>query len=138
MVRAGLASVDPDGDTGLSTEFVFELPRGYVDPRGRTHRKGRMRLATARDEISPQADPRVRDNPAYLTVLLLARTVTGLGQVGRIDTDVIEDLFAADLAFLQDLYRRINQPGQLYTDVRCPSCSHEFPVDPTGDLVGES
>lgn len=138
MARPGLASVEAAEDSGLSTEFTFELPRGYVDGRGKAHRRGRMRLATARDEILPQTDPRVRDNPAYLTVVLLSRTVVSLGDLERIDTYVIEDLFAADLAFLQDLYRRINQPGRLYTDVRCPSCSHEFPVDPAGDVLGES
>ena len=96
-----------------------------------------MRLATARDEIAPQSDPRVRDNPAYLTVLLLARTVVQLGDLDRVGTDVVEDLFAADLAFLQDHYRRINQAGRSHTDVRCPSCSHNFPVDLAGEAVGE-
>ena len=134
----GLASVGAEHDNQLATEFPFVLPRGYVDDRGRKHRDGRMRLATARDEIAPQADPRVRDNPAYLTVLLLARTVSSLGNVDRVDTEVIEGLFAADLAFLQDFYRRINQPGRFYTEVRCPSCSHEFPVDLAGDALGES
>ena len=32
-----------------------------------------MRLATARDEILPLRDPRVQDNEAYLTIILLAR-----------------------------------------------------------------
>ena len=138
MARTELVSVGAERGTGLSTEIPFVLPRGYVDGRGRTHREGRMRLATARDEIAPQADPRVRDNPAYLTVLLLARTVTALGDLDRIDCDVVEELFAADLAFLQDLYQRVNQPGRFYTDVRCPSCSHQFPVDLAGEAVGES
>lgn len=135
---AEVASIARDSGTQLSTEFSFVLPRGYADSRGALHRAGRMRLATARDEIAPQADPRVRENPAFLTVLLLARTVSSLGDLDRIDTDVIEGMYAADLAYLQDLYRRINQPGRFYTDVRCPSCSHEFPVDLAGDALGES
>ena len=127
---------------GLQTEYDFLLPRGYVDRRGRTHREGTMRLATARDEIAPQADPRVRDNPAYLTVLLLTRTVTRIKGVETVDTEVIEDLFAADLAFLQDLYRRINQRGDTPTDLHCPSCGHGFAADiaatpSAGDAVGE-
>jgi hypothetical protein len=138
MTMPGLASVGSERDSQLVTEFPFVLPRGYVDERGRNHREGRIRLATARDEIAPQADPRVRENPAYLTVLLLGRTVTSLGDIDRIDPAVIEGMYAADLAFLQDLYRRINQPGHFYTDVRCPACSHEFPVDLAGDALGES
>ena len=138
MANAALAALRTDQDAGLHTAFPFVLPRGYVDRRGRTHREGLMRLATARDEIAPQADPRVRENPAYLTVLLLARTVTHLDGVEHVDTEVIEDLFASDLAFLQDLYRRINQQGSTHADVRCPSCQHEFPVDLAGDAVGES
>jgi hypothetical protein len=132
---AGLSSADP---APLRTEYPFVLPRGYVDPAGEVHRSGVMRLATARDEIAPQTDPQVRQNPAYLTVLLLSRTVTRLGRLGRIDAEVIEGLFASDLAFLQDLYRRINQQGHTEADVRCPGCGQEFSVDVSGDASGGS
>lgn len=123
---------------GLQTEFPFELPRGYVDRRGRVHRRGAMRLATARDEISPQADPRVRANPAYLTVVLLARTIVDLDGVQEVDVDVVEQLFAADLAFLQDFYRRINQAGAGDREAQCPQCSHRFTLDLAGEAMGES
>jgi hypothetical protein len=113
------------------------LPRGYVDEQGVVHREGIMRLATARDEITTQTDPRVRQNPAYLTVLLLSRTVTRLGQVREPDTLVIENLFASDLAFLQDLYRRINNDGHTEIAVDCPSCGSSFAVDMAGDAPGE-
>lgn len=93
---------------GLQTEFEFTLPRGYVDSSGTLHKKGRMRLATAMDEIAPLRDPRVRANQAYLVIILLARVISQLGTVEMIDTGVIENLFSADLAFLQDFYRRIN------------------------------
>ncbi|HWA83413.1 MAG TPA: hypothetical protein VG820_08280 [Fimbriimonadaceae bacterium] len=93
---------------GLQTEFEFTLPRGYVDSHGTLHKKGRMRLATAMDEIAPLRDPRVKANQAYLVIILLARVVTQLGSVETIDTGVIENLFSADLSFLQDFYRRIN------------------------------
>src|SRR5688572_22861540 len=106
----------------LRTEYPFVLPRGFVDDSGTVHREGSMRLATARDEILPQRDPRVRENEAYLTVLLLARTVTRLGTVGSISPATIEGLFASDLAFLQDLYRRINQEGTTHAAVTCPAC----------------
>lgn len=122
----------------LQTEFVFELPRGFSDEEGTLHRKGRMRLATARDEIMPLRDPRVRDNEAYLTVLLLARVVTELGTVPSISPAVIEGLFASDLAFLQDLYRRVNQDGHTNAHLTCPECKHEFMVDVASGRVGES
>ena len=121
---------------GLQTEFQFTLPRGFVDDAGTVHRDGTMRLATARDEIYPQTDHRVRENPAYLTVLLLTRTVTRLGSLSEVDSYVIENLFASDLAFLQDLYRRINQEGHTQAAVTCPSCNHDFTVDVAGDASG--
>jgi hypothetical protein len=124
--------------TGLQTEYRFVLPRGYLDDAGRLHTEGTMRLATARDEVYPQSDYRVRDNPAYLSILLLTRTVTKLGTLSEVDTYVIENLFASDLAFLQELYRRINQEGHTSAVVTCPSCHHEFTVDLSGDAKGES
>lgn len=96
---------------GLQTEFEFTLPRGYIDSEGTLHKKGKMRLATAMDEIAPMRDPRVRSNQAYLVIILLARVVTQLGTIEVIDTGTVENLFSADLAFLQDFYRRINEIG---------------------------
>lgn len=143
MTGAGVAGAVPAGGPaspleGLSTEYPFTLPRGYVDSSGVLHREGVMRLATARDEISPQSDSRVRSNPAYLTVLLLERTIVRLGTLPEVGGYVIEGLFASDLAFLQDLYRRINQDGHTTTEVDCPSCGHGFAVDVAGDAPGES
>ena len=93
---------------GLQTEYRFTLPKGYVDSYGNLHRKGTMRLATARDEIQPLRDPRVKENEAYLTVILLARVITELGDVDTINPKVVEGFFAADLNYLQDFYRIIN------------------------------
>ena len=90
------------------TEYDFTLPQGFLDEDGTLHREGTMRLATAADEIVPLKDPRVQKNPAYLVVILLARVVTRLGDVRAITTNTVERLFVADLAFLQDLYNRIN------------------------------
>ncbi len=129
---AGEAHVDP-----LRTEFEFELPRGYLDSAGTLHRRGSMRLATARDELVPLHDDRVRENPAYLTVVLLARVITRLGTIGDVHAGVVENLFASDLAFLQDLYRRVNQEGHTRVAVACPSCRHEFTVDVAGGRPGE-
>lgn len=131
-------SGQPDSTGLLRTSFEFELPRGYVDASGTVHRTGSMRLATARDELVPLADDRVRDNAAYLTVVLLARVVERIGSVNDVHTGIIENLFASDLAFLQDLYRRVNQEGHARTSAKCPSCNTEFTVDLAGGRPGES
>jgi hypothetical protein len=122
----------------LQTTYDFELPRGFVDDEGVVHRHGTMRLATARDELLPLSDMRVKDNPAYLSVVLLARVVTKLGTLPSVHGDIIENLFASDLAFLQDLYRRINQEGHTRASVQCPSCSATFAVDVAGGASGGS
>jgi hypothetical protein len=92
----------------LRTEYEFTLPKGYVDGSGTLHKSGTMRLATARDEIDPLRDPRVRENEAYLTVIILARVITSLGTLPQVTPKTIEELFAADLGYLQDLYGIIN------------------------------
>ena len=92
----------------FQTEIEFELPKGYVDEAGTLHRRGTMRLATAADEILPLRDPRVQQNDAYLTVIVLARVITRLGSLSDIHTGVIEGLYASDLAYLQRLYERLN------------------------------
>jgi hypothetical protein len=122
----------------LRTEFAFELPRGYVDAAGTVHRSGVMRLATGRDELVPLRDDRVRENPAYLTVVLLARVVTRIGTIDDMHAGIIENLFATDLAFLQDLYRRVNQEGHTRAGVTCPACQNSFTVDVAGGRLGES
>jgi hypothetical protein len=122
----------------VRTEFAFTLPIGYCDDSGTIHRDGVMRLATARDEIMPLRDPRVQDNEAYLTVILLSRVITSLGTLGAINPGVIEGMYAADLAMLQDLYRRVNAEGHTRASVSCPSCQHEFAVDVGGRGSGGS
>ncbi len=93
----------------FQTEFEFTLPCGYLDEDGTLHRDGVMRRATAADEILPLKDPRVQKNEAYLVVILLSRVVTRLGSLAAVNPKVIEGLFATDLAFLQELYNRINR-----------------------------
>jgi hypothetical protein len=95
----------------IQTEFPFTLPRGYLDEAGTLHRDGVMRLATARDEIEPLRDARVKENEAYLTVIVLSRTITTLGSIPRMTPKIIEGLFSSDLAYLQDFYTRINFGG---------------------------
>jgi hypothetical protein len=141
--RPGIESTDaaPAGlvdDGAMRTEFAFELPRGYVGPDGTVHRRGVMRLATARDELLPLYDARVQENAAYTTVVLLGRVITSLGSLGSIDSSVIENMFASDVAFLQDFYRRVNAEGHTRIAVTCPECSHRFTADLAGGRLGES
>ncbi len=123
-------------NVSMQTEFEFTLPRGYVDAEGNLHRQGTMRLARAMDEIAPLRDLRVRSNQAYLVVILLSRVVVRLGNLSQINTGVIEKLFAADLAYLQEFYRQINEQGTTLMTMGCPECNAEFEVD-LADLGGE-
>ncbi len=113
----------------LQTEFDFALPMGYVDESGNLHKEGKIRLATAADEILPMKDPRVQQNPAYLTVILLSRVVTSLGNLKMITPKVIEGLFATDFSYLQEMYNRINQNGSNAIKTVCPKCEHSFDVE---------
>jgi hypothetical protein len=115
----------------MQTEIEFTLPRGYVDGGGTVHRTGTMRLATARDEIEPMREVEVRQNSAYLTVLLLARTVTRLGTITDVTPALVESLYAADFDHLQKIYERINSDGESVGVVSCPECAHRFEVDLT-------
>jgi hypothetical protein len=110
---------------------AFTLPRGYVDSSGAIHREGTMRLATARDEIEPLRDPSVRQNEAYLAVLLLARVVTRIGTITAVDPGLIERLYAADFDHLQRLYERLKTAGETIGVLSCPDCGQRFEVDLT-------
>jgi hypothetical protein len=120
----------------LQTEHEFTLPMGYIDKEGGLHRSGIMRLATAADEILPQRDERVRGNPAYLTVIVMSRVVTRLGDVQQVTPATIEGLFAADLEYLQDLYNTINQVAMESIPVTCSSCNEKMEV--SRQSLGES
>lgn len=116
----------------LQTEFPFTLPRGYADAEGNLHREGTMRLATAFDEIAPLKDPRVQNNAGYLLIILLSRVVTRLGTLEHINPKVIEELFAGDLAYLQDLYHRVNETGHNLVHAQCPHCQQAFELELNG------
>lgn len=115
----------------FQTEYLFTLPKGYVDRDGNVHRDGIMRLANAGDEILPLKDPRVLQNPKYMSIILLSRVVTRLGSLDAVDTKVIEGLYTIDMAYLEDLYRRINtMENPVYNGV-CPHCGQVVgvPID---------
>lgn len=115
----------------FETEFAFTLPRGYVDFNGVLHREGVMRLANAADEIVPLKDPRVQQNPGYLSIIILARVITKLGTLPAVDTKVIEGMYTMDLAYLQDLYAKINTMEMPVYKSVCPHCGEpiEIPVN---------
>ena len=118
----------------MQTEFEFTLPKGYVDQEGTAHRQGAMRLATAMDEITPLKDARVKNNDAYLSIIILSRVITRLGSLNDVHTGILEHMFTADLAYLQDFYQTINEGGESLGRVACPSCQTEFDVAP-GELM---
>ena len=113
----------------FQTEYEFTLPLGFVDNEGNLHREGVMRLATAADEILPLKDPRVQKNQAYLIVIILSRVISKLGSVAHINPQVIEGLYAADLAYLQEFYNRINRNGKASAQVVCPNCEQGFEME---------
>ncbi len=116
----------------LQTEFEFTLPRGYIDAYGNLHRRGTMRLATALDEIEPLQDARVRANEAYLSILMLSRVITRLGDMRQVSPTIIEGLFSADMTYLQDLYIQVNDEGTNLVETQCPACGTHFALDLAG------
>ena len=109
----------------LKTEYEFTLPKGYIDKEGNLHRKGVMRLASAKDEITPLSDPRVARNKAFMIIVLLSRVVKSLGTLGEVNTTIVENLFAGDLRFLEEMYNRINE-DEATVRVTCPECGSKF------------
>jgi len=116
----------------IQTEYEFTLPIGYQSQEGSLHREGRMRLATAADEILPLKDPRVQGNQAYLIIILLSRVITELRGVEQMNPKVVEGFYAADLAYLQELYNRINRNGTASVKASCPKCAADFEVELDG------
>ena len=112
----------------MQTIYEFELPKGIIDEAGQVHKKGKMRLATAGDEISATRDPRVLVNPSFLTIVILSKVITEIEGIDIISATLVERLFTADLAFLQDMYQRINDIEPLVMKTVCPKCGESFEV----------
>lgn len=112
----------------MQTEFPFSLPRGFVDEGGQLHRNGRIRLATAHDEISAMQDPRVRQNAYFLPVVLLSQVVVELGSLAAVTPAIIQSLFASDIAYLQEMYLFYNSPTTVMLGAICPHCQAQFTV----------
>ena len=112
----------------METVYDFTLPKGYMDSQGQLHKRGKMRLATAGDEISATRDPRVLSNPSYLTIVILSKVITQLEGLDAVTATTVEQLFTADLAFLQDMYQRINDIEPPMMQCVCPDCGRTFEV----------
>lgn len=110
----------------LKTVYPFCLPKGYVDAEGTLHREGRMRLATAGDELSALRDPRVKEDETMLNTVLLSKVVVSLGTLPAITPDIIQGLFICDMEYLQNLYDTINRADKPQFLVTCPYCGKEF------------
>ena len=119
----------------IQTEYEFSLPCGFVDETGTLHRTGVMRLSTALDELEAMKDPKVRAHESYLSVVLLGRVVVRLGAIDAPGTGVIERLFSADFADLQELFVRLNDAGAGVAETECPQCGTRFPIDLTASLT---
>lgn len=128
-LSSSLGSMDTDAALGLMTEFEFTLPRGLVDPAGQIHRPGLMRLSTARDELLVQKDRRVQNDENYGTLVLLSLVITRLGTLEQVTPELLEGLFSPDLAYLKEVYNRLNHQGNLHVPALCPHCSGEFKVE---------
>ena len=112
----------------MTTVYDFELPKGFVDQQGVVHKRGKMRLATAGDEIAATRDPRVLSNPSYLTIVILSAVITELEGLDAVVPSIVERFFTADLAFLQNMYQRINNVEPPTMQVVCPDCGKIFEV----------
>ncbi|MDQ7084102.1 MAG: hypothetical protein Q9M36_03865 [Sulfurovum sp.] len=112
----------------FKTEFEFILPKGFLDKEGNLHKKGVMRLSSAKDEIAPLQDYRVKNNEAYMTIILLSRVLVKLGDLKNIDTGTIEKLFSVDLDYLQRFYQKINSEESNNVNMKCPECECEYTV----------
>jgi hypothetical protein len=112
-------------------EYDFVLPLGYFDhDMGQLYKNGMMRLATAADEIGAQSDPKVKNTPEFLSIALLARVVTQLGDLSSesINQSLIENLFVQDLYYLQDMYNRINSAETPVYYGECEHCGEKVKI----------
>jgi hypothetical protein len=112
----------------FKTEYEFTLPRGFIDKDGNLHKKGVMRLSTAKDEIAPLQDHRVRTNQAFMIIILLSRVIVKLGDLNSIDSRMVEQFFSIDLDYLQRFYQKINESENTDISFQCPHCSEDISI----------
>jgi hypothetical protein len=120
----------------FQTEFSFQLPKGFLDDQGNLHRNGKMRLATAKDEMVCLQDPRVQADPIHGALVMLAQVITQLGDLQQITPEQIGNLYRPDFQYLKTFYEQIHQDGKAQLTVQCPNCQHGFSVElsPSGEF----
>ena len=121
--------------SSLSNYYSFVLPRGLVDETGQVHREGRMRLATAGDELAARQHPQVHQHEEYLALVILSQVIAELGTLKQVSPQQLEGLFTQDLGYLKTFYNQLNQQGHAHLPTQCHACNHAFKIDLA--LVGE-
>ena len=106
-------------------EFRFVLPIGFEDQNGELHREGKMRLATAADELAVHAFEKTAFNARVRDLLLLSRVITQLGERSELSVEDLEEFFETDFLFLQTLFRTVNNGESAAVQAVCPHC-HEM------------
>jgi len=121
----------------FQTEFDFELPKGLlIEEKTTLYRHGKMRLATAKDELYVQRHPRVRQEPDYSNLVMLAHVITFLDGLSDVTPECLEQLFSIDLAYLREFFNQVNQNGEAMIPTACPQCNYQYRVELS--LSGES
>lgn len=109
----------------ISHEVEFVLPIGFEDQKGMLRRTGKMRLATAGDELAIQDHDQNRFNQRYRDLLLLSQVIVRLGEYDQVTPEILEDLYEADFLYLQLLYKDLNGEIEKRAHVQCPACGNE-------------
>ena len=105
-------------------EIEFTLPLGFTDDEGNLYRNGKMRLATAYDEIVIQDHEKNAFNRRYRDLLVLSQVITELGEYTKVQPELLENLFEVDFIYLQMLYREMNSSYSRKAEARCPACGN--------------
>ncbi len=116
----------------MGKEIEFVLPIGFEDGEGIIHRAGKMKMATALDEIDVHNDERVLSSPRYHDVLLLSKIIVNIGEINNISVDEVLSLYEVDFRYLQTLYKEVNGHLEHELQVRCPKCNHLDKVSLSG------
>jgi hypothetical protein len=112
-------------------EYEFYLPIGYEDEKGVFHRKGKMRLATALDEIEINNHAQSRQKTRYRDCVLFSRVIESLGTLQELTPEIIEEMYEADFIYLQMLYNKLNSDYNELVTTRCPGCGNVNSTDMT-------
>ena len=111
----------------VKTEYIYELPKGYVDKDGTLHKEITLREITGADQEA-MLNPQLKTNPAKMLTALLARVIVKLGSLdkAKIDTSVTANMFKSDRDFLILKLKEIDSGPEMDIDVECPDCGKKF------------